>query len=167
MLITHRGLSGPSVLQISSYWNSGDTISIDLYPDGNFESLLNEAIKAQPNLSLKNFLSTIFAKRFAEKFIELNDLDNVPIKQLDHRKQSILIESIHAWKVNPAGTEGYRTAEITLGGVNTDHVSSKTMEVKQVEGLYFIGEALDVTGWLGGYNFQWSWSSGWVAGNNA
>jgi predicted Rossmann fold flavoprotein len=167
MLITHRGLSGPSVLQISSYWDSGDTISIDLYPNGDFEVLLKEAIEAQPNLSLKNFLSTKFAKRFVEKFVDLNHLDNVPIKQLDHKKQSSLIENIHNWILKPAGTEGYRTAEVTLGGVDTDHVSSKTMEVKSVDGLYFIGEALDVTGWLGGYNFQWAWSSGWVAGNNA
>lgn len=167
MLITHRGLSGPSVLQISSYWDSGDTISIDLYPNGDFESLLKETIEAQPNLSLKNFLSTIFAKRFAEKFIDLIHLDNTPIKQLDHKKQSNLIDSIHNWILKPSGTEGYRTAEVTLGGVDTDHISSKTMEVKGVDGLYFIGEALDVTGWLGGYNFQWAWSSGWVAGNNA
>jgi predicted Rossmann fold flavoprotein len=167
MLITHRGLSGPSVLQISSYWDSGDTISIDLYPSGDFESLLKETIEAQPNLTLKSFLSTIFAKRFVEKFIDLNHFDNVPIKQLDHRKQSTLVENIHNWILKPAGTEGYRTAEVTLGGVDTDHISSKTMEVKSVDGLYFIGEALDVSGWLGGYNFQWAWSSGWVAGQNA
>lgn len=167
MLITHRGLSGPSVLQISSYWNSGDSISIDLYPNGDFDNVLKESIKAQPNLSLKNFLSTIFAKRFAEKFIDLNDLENVPLKQLDHKMQSNLTGNIHSWILKPAGTEGYRTAEVTLGGIDTDHISSKTMEVKSIEGLYFIGEALDVTGWLGGYNFQWAWSSGWVAGNNA
>lgn len=167
MLITHRGLSGPSVLQISSYWDAGDSISIDLYPNSDFECLLNESIEAQPNLSLKNFLSSIFAKRFAEKFIDLNELDNVPLKQLDHKKQSNLIGKIHSWTLKPAGTEGYRTAEVTLGGVDTDHISSKTMEVKSINGLYFIGEALDVSGWLGGYNFQWAWSSGWVAGNNA
>jgi len=167
MLITHRGLSGPSVLQISSYWDSGDTISINLFPNGNFEDLLKKTISTQPNITLKNFLSTIFAKRFAEKFIDFNSFENVPIKQLDHSQQNILIQSITNWQVNPAGTEGYRTAEVTLGGVDTDQISSKTMEVKSVKGLYFIGEALDVTGWLGGYNFQWAWSSGWVAGSNA
>jgi len=167
MLITHRGLSGPSVLQISSYWNSGDNISIDLYPNGDFECLLKEAIGTQPNLTLKNFLSSIFAKRFAEKFIDLISFDNTPIKQLDHRKQSLLIENIKCWQIKPSGTEGYRTAEVTMGGVDTDHISSKTMEVKNIDDLYFIGEALDVTGWLGGYNFQWAWSSGWVAGMNA
>jgi predicted Rossmann fold flavoprotein len=167
MLITHRGLSGPSILQISSYWNSGDTISINLYPNGNFENLLNDAIESQPNLSLKNFLSTIFAKRFAEKFIDVNNFENLPIKQLNHQLKSLLVKSINSWEVKPSGTEGYRTAEVTLGGIDTDQLSSKTMEVKSVKGLYFIGESVDVTGWLGGYNFQWAWSSGWVAGRNA
>lgn len=166
MLITHRGISGPAVLQISSYWDAGDEISIDLFPKGAFEDTLKEAIESQPNLTLKNFLSGIFAKRFVEKLLELNCLENVPIKQLDHQKQAHLVEIIHSWKVKPSGTEGYRTAEVTLGGVDTDHFSSKTMECKSVKGLYMIGEAVDVTGWLGGYNFQWAWSSGWVAGQN-
>ena len=167
MLITHRGLSGPSVLQISSYWESGDTISINLYPNGDFNEILQTTILEQPNLSLKNFLSSFFAKRFAEKFLSINNFDNIPIKQLDHQKQSKLVSNIHNWELKPAGTEGFRTAEVTLGGINTDHLSSKTMEVKSIPGLYFIGESVDVTGWLGGYNFQWAWSSGWVAGNNA
>lgn len=166
ILITHRGLSGPAVLQASSYWNSGDEISIDLFPNGSFEDALKEAIEKQPNLTLKNFLSGGFAKRFVEKFLELNCLENVPLKQLDHRKQSQLVHIIHNWRIKPSGTEGYRTAEVTLGGVDTDYFSSKTMECKSVKGLYIIGEALDVTGWLGGYNFQWAWSSGWVAGQN-
>lgn len=167
MLITHRGVSGPAVLQISSYWDAGDEISIDLFPKGAFEDTLKEAVESQPNLTLKNFLSGIFAKRFVEKLLELNCLENVPIKQLDHQKQAHLVEIIHSWKVKPSGTEGYRTAEVTLGGVDTDHFSSKTMECKSVKGLYMIGEAIDVTGWLGGYNFQWAWSSGYVAGMNA
>ena len=162
ILITHRGLSGPAVLQASSYWNSGDEISIDLFPNGSFEDALKEAIEKQPNLTLKNFLSG----GFVEKFLELNCLENVPLKQLDHRKQSQLVHIIHNWRIKPSGTEGYRTAEVTLGGVDTDYFSSKTMECKSVKGLYIIGEALDVTGWLGGYNFQWAWSSGWVAGQN-
>lgn len=166
MLITHRGISGPAVLQVSSYWNAGDEISIDLFPKGAFEDTLKESVESQPNLTLKNFLSGIFAKRFVEKFLELNCLENVPIKQLDHKKQAHLVEIIHSWKVKPSGTEGYRTAEVTLGGVDTDHFSSKTMECKTVNKLYMIGESVDVTGWLGGYNFQWAWSSGWVAGQN-
>lgn len=167
MLITHRGLSGPAVLQISSYWMPGDTVEINLLPTQSFQELLGEAITSQPNVTLKNLLSTLFAKRFVEKFITLIGLDNVPIKQLNHRQQADLVNAIHQWEVKPSGTEGYRTAEVTLGGIDTDQLSSKTMEVKSVKGLYFIGESVDVTGWLGGYNFQWAWSSGWVAGTNA
>ena len=166
MLITHRGLSGPAVLQISSYWQAGDNIHIDLLPSQNFADLLTQTIENQPNLSLKNLLATIFAKRFAEKFIDLIQFNNVPIKQLNHKQQQTLAEHIHHWTLKPSGTEGYRTAEVTLGGIDTDQLSSKTMEVKSVKGLYIIGEAMDVTGWLGGYNFQWAWSSGWVAGQS-
>jgi predicted Rossmann fold flavoprotein len=167
MLITHRGLSGPSILQISSYWQPGEDISINLYPSADFAEFLNEAIQTQANLSLKNLLATKFAKRFAETFIDLHKFENVPIKQLSHKDRQRLSELVHNWQLKPDGTEGYRTAEVTLGGVNTDQLSSKTMEVKNQKGLYFIGEALDVTGWLGGYNFQWAWSSGFVAGMNA
>ncbi|MDN3652954.1 NAD(P)/FAD-dependent oxidoreductase [Thalassotalea ponticola] len=167
MLITHRGLSGPAVLQISSYWQPGDDINIDLYPNGDFSEVLSNALQEQPNVSLKNLLNVNFAKRFVEKLLPLIGLDNVPIKQLNHKQQARLVDTIHNWTVKPSGTEGYRTAEVTLGGVNTDHLSSKTMEVKTCPGLYFIGEAMDVTGWLGGYNFQWAWSSGYVAGQHA
>lgn len=164
MLITHRGLSGPSILQISSYWQPGEAIAINLYPQGDFSEVLEQALINQPNVSLKNLLSTIFAKRFAETFIDLNKLANAPIKQLAHKERSRLIKLIHNWQIRPDGTEGYRTAEVTLGGLDTNHLSSKTMEVKSQPGLFFIGEAVDVTGWLGGYNFQWAWSSGYVAG---
>ncbi|MFT6270901.1 MAG: putative Rossmann fold flavoprotein [Alphaproteobacteria bacterium] len=167
MLITHRGLSGPSILQISSYWQPGEEVSINLYPGADFGVFLDEALQTQPNVSLKNLLATKFAKRFAETFIDLHKFDNVPIKQLSHKEQSRLIGLVHNWNVRPDGTEGYRTAEVTLGGVNTDQLSSKTMEVNSQPGLFFIGEAVDVTGWLGGYNFQWAWSSGYVAGINA
>lgn len=166
MLITHRGVSGPAVLQISSYWHPGEQISIDLYPDGNFEDTLETSLKEQPNISLKNFLSVTFAKRFAEKYLDIIGFDNIPIKQLNPKQKAILVEKIHHWQLQPAGTEGYRTAEVTIGGVDTDQLSSKTMAVKNSPGLYFIGEAIDVTGWLGGYNFQWAWSSGYVAGNS-
>lgn len=166
MLITHRGLSGPAILQISSYWNSGNIVEIDLLPSENIKDIINEALSEQPNVSTKNLLSTHFAKRFVEKLIDLFEIPNIPIKQLSHKQIQLLSENIHSWSLKPSGTEGYRTAEVTIGGLNTNHLSSKTMEVKTVPGLFFIGEATDVTGWLGGYNFQWAWSSGWVAGMN-
>ena len=167
MLITHRGLSGPAILQISSYWNPGDIVEIDLLPSENITDIINQALSEQPNVSTKNLLSNLFAKRFVEKLIDLFEIPNVPIKQLSHKQIQLLSENIHTWNLKPSGTEGYRTAEVTIGGLNTNHLSSKTMEVKSVQGLFYIGEATDVTGWLGGYNFQWAWSSGWVAGINA
>jgi hypothetical protein len=167
MLITHRGLSGPSILQISSYWLPGEEVSINLLPGANFAEFLEETIQTQPNLSLKNLLATKFAKRFAETLMDLQKLENIPIKQLSHKQRTHLSQVIHNWRIRPDGTEGYRTAEVTLGGINTDQLSSKTMQVKNQSGLYFIGEAVDVSGWLGGYNFQWAWSSGFVAGCNA
>lgn len=167
MLFTHRGLSGPAILQISSYWEPGDTVSINLLTDTHFEDTFSEARKTQANIVLKNFLSQLFAKRFAEKLIDIIGLPNIPIKQLSNKQIVELSSAIHNWQLKPSGTEGYRTAEVTLGGVDTDQLSSKTMEVKDHKGLYFIGEAVDVTGWLGGYNFQWAWSSGWLAGQNA
>jgi len=166
MLITHRGLSGPAILQISSYWDSGDSITIDLLPGARFTERFEQGLLQQPNVTLKNWLSTIFAKRFAEKLVDIFKLPNVPIKQLSKANIAALDNYLHNWSIKPAGTEGYRTAEVTLGGIDTDQVSSKTMQVKSIPGLFFIGEALDVSGWLGGYNFQWAWSSGWVAGRN-
>jgi len=166
MLITHRGLSGPSILQISSYWQPGEAVTINLYPEGDFGQFLEKALNDQPNITLKNLLATKFAKRFSETFIDLNKFANSPIKQLAHKERARLTDLIHSWKLRPDGTEGYRTAEVTLGGLDTNHLSSKTMEVKSQPGLFFIGEAVDVTGWLGGYNFQWAWSSGVVAGCN-
>jgi len=166
MLITHRGLSGPAILQISSYWNPGDMVEVDLLPNENIQGIITQALSEQPNVSTKNLLSNLFAKRFVEKLIDLFEIPNVPIKQLSHKQVQLLSENIHTWNLKPSGTEGYRTAEVTIGGLNTNHLSSKTMEVKSVPGLFFIGEATDVTGWLGGYNFQWAWSSGWVSGMN-
>lgn len=167
MLITHRGLSGPAILQISSYWNPGDLVEVNLLPNENIKDIITQALTEQPNVSIKSLLSNHFAKRFVEKLIDLFEIPNVPIKQLSHKQIELLSENIHTWKLKPSGTEGYRTAEVTIGGINTNHLSSKTMGVKSVSGLFFIGEAVDVTGWLGGYNFQWAWSSGWVAGQNA
>ena len=166
LLFTHRGLSGPAVLQISSYWNQGEDIKINLLPTVCLKSHFDEALKSRPNCMLKTFLNFYFAKRLTETLLVLFKLNNIPIKQLSSKDLKILSQ-LQEWAVKPAGSEGYRTAEVTLGGVNTDAISSKTMEVKSIPGLFFIGEALDVTGWLGGYNFQWAWSSGWVAGKNA
>ena len=166
LLFTHRGLSGPAVLQISSYWNQGEDIKINLLPTVCLKSHFDEALKSRPNCMLKTFLNFYFAKRLTETLLVLFKLKNIPIKQLSSKDFKILSQ-LQEWVVKPAGSEGYRTAEVTLGGVNTDAISSKTMEVKSIPGLFFIGEALDVTGWLGGYNFQWAWSSGWVAGKNA
>ena len=167
MLITHRGLSGPAVLQISSYWEPGGDVLIDMFPNGDFQAELDQAIENQPNVQLKTFLSQHFAKRFVETFLQILSMENLLLKQLIHKQREYLVKNVHEWAVKPSGTEGYRTAEVTLGGVNTDQLSSKTMEVKSCPGLYFIGESVDVTGWLGGYNFQWAWSSGYCAGMNA
>ena len=163
----NRGLSGPAILQISSYWNPGDIVEVDLLPNENIQNIITQALSEQPNVSIKNLLSKHFAKRFVEKLMDLFEIPNLPIKQLNHKQVQSIADNIHSWKIKPSGTEGYRTAEVTIGGLNTNNLSSKTMEVKSVSGLYFIGEAIDVTGWLGGYNFQWAWSSGWVAGQNA
>lgn len=166
MLFTHRGLSGPAILQISSYWKPGDKVSVNLLPNTQWQDYLKEQVNIQPNASLKTVLTNLFAKRLVDALLAINGWPNVPIKQLTHKQIDHIAEHLHNWTLIPSGTEGYRTAEVTLGGVDTDHLSSKTMEVKSHPGLYFIGEALDVTGWLGGYNFQWAWSSGYVAGLN-
>ncbi|MEF1171163.1 NAD(P)/FAD-dependent oxidoreductase [Vibrio sinaloensis] len=164
LLFTHRGLSGPSVLQISSYWKPGETVTINLVPDVDMDELLSQNLEKHPNQSLKNTLAKVLPKRLVEVLIERNVLEDKPLKQFGVNQLKAISKTLQHWQIVPNGTEGYRTAEVTLGGVNTDHISSKTMECKQVKGLYFIGEVMDVTGWLGGYNFQWCWSSGFVAG---
>jgi predicted Rossmann fold flavoprotein len=164
LLFTHRGLSGPAILQISSYWLPGQPLSINLVPNDDIEQLLNINVEAHPNQSLKNTLAKVLPKRLVEVLIERNELVDKPLKQLNSKELAAIVILLEQWQIMPNGTEGYRTAEVTLGGVDTDSISSKTMECKQVPGLYFIGEVMDVTGWLGGYNFQWCWSSGWVAG---
>lgn len=161
MLFTHRGLSGPVILQISNYWNPGDTITVDLLPD---VDLAAELEHASPNQELKTLLAQWLPKRFIQQMIDANQLVSKPIKQYNQKELKTVVETIHQWQIKPNGTEGYRTAEVTLGGVNTDEISSKTMEAKKAKGLFFIGEVVDVTGWLGGFNFQWAWSSGWCAG---
>ncbi|BBK09845.1 MULTISPECIES: BaiN/RdsA family NAD(P)/FAD-dependent oxidoreductase [Klebsiella] len=162
LLFTHRGLSGPAVLQISSYWQPGEFVTVNLLPDCNLEDFLNEQRGAHPNQSLKNTLAMQLPKRLVECLQQLGQIPDVTLKQLNVRDQQALVETLTAWRVQPNGTEGYRTAEVTLGGVDTNELSSRTMEARKAPGLYFIGEVMDVTGWLGGYNFQWAWSSAWA-----
>jgi predicted Rossmann fold flavoprotein len=162
ILFTHRGLSGPAILQISSYWQPGEFVSINLLPTLDLVGFLNEQRQAHPNQSLKNTLALHLPKRLVELLQELGQLPEATLKQLTPTQQAALVESLQDWRVQPNGTEGYRTAEVTLGGVDTKALSSKTMEASKVPGLYFIGEVVDVTGWLGGYNFQWAWSSAWA-----
>ena len=162
LLFTHRGLSGPAVLQLSSYWQPGEFVSVNLLPDTDLDALLNEQRNAHPNQSLKNTLALVLPKRLVECLQQLEQIPDVTLKQLNTRQQTELTETLQNWKVQPNGTEGYRTAEVTLGGVDTNELSSRTMEARKVPGLYFIGEVMDVSGWLGGYNFQWAWSSAWA-----
>ncbi|MBJ3593378.1 NAD(P)/FAD-dependent oxidoreductase [Salmonella enterica subsp. enterica serovar Saintpaul] len=162
LLFTHRGLSGPAVLQISSFWQPGECVSINLLPDIDLASFLDEQRSAHPNQSLKNTLAMQLPKRLVECLQQLGQIPDVTLKQLNVRDQQTLVATLTEWRVQPNGTEGYRTAEVTLGGVDTNELSSRTMEARKVPGLYFIGEVMDVTGWLGGYNFQWAWSSAWA-----
>lgn len=164
LLFTHRGLSGPSVLQISSYWKAGQKVVINLVPEADVEGLLTRSVEKHPNQSLKNTLARVLPKRLVELLIDRKELQDKPLKQFNQKELAAVIHLLENWEIKPNGTEGYRTAEVTLGGVNTDHISSKTMEAKDVKGLYFIGEVLDVSGHLGGFNFQWCWASGFVAG---
>lgn len=162
LLFTHRGLSGPAVLQLSSYWQPGEFVSVNLLPDSDLDTFLNEQRNAHPNQSLKNTLAMVLPKRLVECLQLLEQIPDVTLKQLNPRQQTELVERLQNWQVQPNGTEGYRTAEVTLGGVDTNELSSRTMEARNVPGLYFIGEVMDVSGWLGGYNFQWAWSSAWA-----
>jgi predicted Rossmann fold flavoprotein len=171
ILFTHAGLSGPAALQGSLYWNAGDEIAIDLLPGMSLLAWLLEK-KAAGNRSLvKNLLSELLparvADRLCERFAATADVFAKPLPQIPERTLESFCESVHRWTLVPSGTVGYNKAEVTKGGVDTDELSSKTMEAKKVPGLYFIGEVVDVTGWLGGYNFQWAWASGWAAGQVA
>lgn len=164
MLITHRGVSGPSILQISSYWQPGDDLRLDLLPDSDAFQLLREQQTVRPAAELKTVLSDVLPRRFAQRLCELW-LPNRPMKQFNEPQLREIAAQLQRWPLIASGTEGYRTAEVTLGGVDTDELSSSTMQSKKIPGLYFIGEVVDVTGWLGGYNFQWAWASGHAAGN--
>ncbi len=164
MLFTHRGLSGPAILQISSFWQPGDELLINLLPQLDLSAFLQEQQQKHPDQELKTALGKVLPKRLVEKLIEIKVINNQPLKALQHKSIATISQTLHHYVFKPNGTEGYRTAEVTLGGVDTNELSSKTMEAKKQPGLYFVGEVMDVTGWLGGYNFQWAWSSGWVAG---
>ena len=166
LLFTHRGISGPSILQISSFWREGDEVSINLAPDTDLFSDLRDARQKNGKLAPHTALSAHLPKRLAEAIAnragakgKLGDYSDEKLKKL--------VGAATDWRLKPVGSEGYRTAEVTLGGIDTDGLSSKTMEARKTPGLYFIGEAVDVTGWLGGYNFQWAWASGWAAGQAA
>jgi len=164
MLITHRGVSGPAILQISSYWQPGDDLRIDLLPDQDSLAWLHDQRSERPAAELKTVLSDLLPRRFAIRLCE-QWLPNKPMRQYHDADLRAIATLLHAWPLIASGTEGYRTAEVTLGGVDTDELSSTTMQSKRVPRLYFIGEVVDVTGWLGGYNFQWAWASGYAAGN--
>ncbi len=166
MLFTHRGLSGPAILQISSYWREGDDLTIAMLPSLDVFDTLRTARKVNGRQTLSTALADLLPKRLARAVAEeegatgtLGDSSDAMLRKIDAR--------VNSWRVRPAGSEGYRTAEVTLGGIDTTALDSKTMAVKAIPGLYFIGEVVDVTGWLGGYNFQWAWSSGWCAGQAA
>ncbi|MCX8959470.1 BaiN/RdsA family NAD(P)/FAD-dependent oxidoreductase [Erwinia psidii] len=164
LLFTHRGLSGPAVLQISSYWQAGEIVTVNLCPECDLDALITQERGEHPNQSLKNTLAKVLPRRLVECLQLLGYIPECTLKQLNSNQQGELAMSLHTWRVQPNGTEGYRTAEVTLGGVDTHALSSKTMESRDVPGLYFIGEVVDVSGWLGGYNFQWAWSSAWACG---
>ncbi len=159
MLFTHRGLSGPAILQISSYWRPGQEITVDLLPDSDAATFLKGRKRLRPKAELRNIVGDLMPDRLALALAPEGVIGERRDKDLE-----ALAAELKAWHVTPTGTEGYAKAEVTVGGIDTDELSSKTMEAKKVPGLHAIGEAVDVTGWLGGYNFQWAWSSGWVAG---
>lgn len=163
ILFTHRGLSGPAILQISSYWSVAEEVEINLLPDIDLLNELNEACSKQPQMKLKKLLYKLLPKRLINIFIDEILLDKT-LQEISLNEFQNITATLQNWHIKPNATEGYRTAEVTMGGVDCDALSSKTFESKTVSGLYFIGEVMDISGWLGGYNFQWSWSSGWCAG---
>jgi len=165
ILFTHRGLSGPAILQISSYWAPGESIFINLLPDNDIEAIITTARQDSPSRKLKTVLAQALPKRLIATFIQPHILE-ASLQHLTQQNIKSVSDALHNWAIKPNGTEGYRTAEVTLGGVDCNALSSKTMESNTIKGLYFIGEVIDVTGWLGGYNFQWAWSSGWCAGQH-
>ena len=165
LLFTHRGLSGPSILQISSYWREGDEVRLKMEPDLDILGHLKAAKKTNGRQSAQTALGEILPKRLAHHVVERAGVTG-NLGDMSDKTLSALTAAVQEWSIKPSGSEGYRTAEVTLGGVDTSHIDSKTMQAKTVPGLYFIGECVDVTGWLGGYNFQWAWASGHAAGES-
>lgn len=163
LLFTHRGLSGPAILQISSYWQPGDELDLNLLPEQSAAEVLIEQQQSRPAIELKTALAELFPKRLAQRLCELA-FGNLPLRQYRASQLQDIGDQLNAWPITASGTEGYRTAEVTLGGVDTDELSSATMESRRIPRLYFIGEVVDVTGHLGGFNFQWAWASGYAAG---
>jgi predicted Rossmann fold flavoprotein len=163
LLFTHRGLSGPAILQISSYWREGREIAVNLLPGNDALEALRAARQGNGKQAASTFLATLLPRRLAKV---IAGTDDGALGGFSDAKLKALAAQINDWRITPSGTEGYRIAEVTLGGVDTNALDSKTMQARKVPGLYFIGEVVDVTGWLGGYNFQWAWSSGWVAGQS-
>jgi len=162
ILFTHRGLSGPAILQTPSYWKNGDALSINLFPNEHIEDIL--WLNQQSKISLATLLAQYLPKRFIEIWCKQLPLSK-PMYQLNEKELKMLSSFLSSWNITPVGTEGFEKAEVTRGGIDTNELSSKTMEAKKMRGLFFIGEIVDVTGWLGGYNFQWAWSSGFAAGH--
>jgi predicted Rossmann fold flavoprotein len=164
ILITHRGVSGPAILQISSYWKPGEDIKIHMLPDLDWQEFLKTQRHGRSKNELKTILSDVLPKRFVQRIFEWGDFQNKPMAELGDKDIRKIEEYFTHYRIKPNGTEGYRKAEVTLGGVCTSELDAKTLESKKVSGLYFIGEVVDVTGWLGGYNFQWAWASGYACG---
>lgn len=162
LLFTHRGLSGPGILQISSYWQKGETLSIDLSPELDVDGFLRQHKRTRPKAEVKTVLAEILPARLAHAMVE--PAEGGMIANLPDRKIATIATRLKGWQFKPSGSEGWAKAEVTVGGIDTVGLSSKTMQARRVPGLFVIGEAVDVTGWLGGYNFQWAWSSGWCAG---
>ncbi|HLV85260.1 MAG TPA: NAD(P)/FAD-dependent oxidoreductase [Devosia sp.] len=166
LLFTHRGLSGPAILQISSYWREGDAIAVDLLPHEDAGEKLRAARRATPKLQVQTVLAGFLPRKLAQLLGEELDMTGM-IGDFSDKKLAVVEAILKAWTLKPVGSEGYRTAEVTLGGVDTRDLDARTMAARDVPGLYFVGEVVDVTGWLGGYNFQWAWASGWAAGQVA
>ncbi len=166
MLFTHRGLSGPAILQISSYWREGEEISLSICPDADFPAIIAAARRQNGRQAVQTVLAEHIPKKLAQRLVADLGIDGT-LAELPAKRIDALVQRLRDWRLRPPGSEGYRTAEVTLGGVDTAALDSRSMEAKAVPGLYFIGEAVDVTGWLGGYNFQWAWASGHAAGQVA
>ncbi|UXN71492.1 NAD(P)/FAD-dependent oxidoreductase [Devosia neptuniae] len=166
LLFTHRGLSGPAILQISSYWREGDAIEVDLLPGRDAGEVLRAARKEMPKVQVQTVIGNLLPKKLAQLLGDELDMPGM-FGDFSDKKLAVIEAKLKNWTLKPVGSEGYRTAEVTLGGVDTRDLDAKTMAARSVPGLYFVGEVVDVTGWLGGYNFQWAWASGWAAGQAA